>query len=136
MTTNEKRALLKAGVVIPKIVYNDVTRVVLLPPCLLKFDIKSWPTMKSDYEIFNNTAVNSTVLTFLGRYIGLRLMSNSISGDELSFSPSHPIGSYWGSVLQPVWNKQNELLKCKTCRDTGWDGIGYALTCVDCGKTK
>lgn len=132
MTGKEKLALLKSGVIVGKISYGDVTNVILLPHFLLRFDLKSFPSMKTFDEIFHHTAVNTTVLTFNGKYIGLSLMDNSIRGDVLSVSLSHPMSSYWLSILQPIWDEQNKG-KCKTCHGTGWDGIGYTLGCIDCG---
>jgi len=134
MTPKEKSALIKSGVIVGKVEYNDVTNVLLLPQFLFRFDVLSFPSMKTFDEIFNNTAVNTTVLTFLKKDIGLRLMSNSIRGDVLSISLSHPISKYWTSVLQPIWDEQNKG-KCNECWGTGWDGCGYTWSCSECGGT-
>lgn len=132
MTPDERKALLWSGVVIGKIHYNDVTNVILLPQFMWRFDLSTFPSMKTFDEVFHNTASNTTVLTFRGKDIGLRLMSNSIKGDSLSIALSHPASAYWISILQPIWDKQNAD-KCKTCFGSGWDGCGYTLSCAECG---
>jgi len=133
MTKDEKWALLKAGVVINKLNYGGVTNVLLLPQFLLKFDMETFPNMKTFHEIYHATAPNTTVLTYHGKYIGLRLMDySSNKKDSLSFSCNHPATDYWRSILQPIWDEQNKNI-CMTCHGTGWDGETYTLTCMDCG---
>lgn len=131
MTKKEKLALFRAGVVIGKITYNDVTKVLLLPQFLFRFKIQSFPDVKTFDQIFNKTASNTTVFAYRGKDIGLYLRDDA---QILSYSLRHPLAKYWESVLKPVWAEQLKG-KCPTCHGTGWDGIGYTLTCVDCGGT-
>lgn len=130
MKLEERKALLSAGIVIGIIKYNDTTACCLLPKLLFTTQWRSWPNLKTFDEIFHATASNTTALTFFGKDTGLRL-HRVYDNDSVSISTSHPMYQHWLSFLQPVWNKQNEG-KCPTCHGTGWDGIGYTLTCVDC----
>lgn len=132
MTFEERKALMMGGIIIGKIAYRNATNVVLLPNFLLKFDLSSFPDMKTHDEIFRHTATNTTILTFCGKDIGLRFMRDSIKGDDLSVSLSHPASKYLLSILQPIWDEQNKG-KCETCHGSGWDGMGYTLGCIDCG---
>lgn len=138
MTKKELDALKKAGLTIRKIrykydiyPYDGLTKVFLSFGFLLKFDIKLWPNLKTYDEIYHNTASNTSALVFFGKDVGMRLDSN---GDKISVILSHPMAKFWLSILQPIWDEQN-IGKCKTCHGSGWDGIGYTLTCIDCGGT-
>lgn len=135
MLIEEKNALIKAGIIIGKIKYKNTTSTIIFPNLLIKFNLFSWPSMKTFEEIFHNTASNSSILVFMDRDVGLRLIREG-ENDKISVSLSHPMSNYWLSILQPIWDKNNSKIQCRTCNDTGWDGIGYILTCVDCGRNK
>lgn len=131
MRFEERWALTKHGLIIPTIKYGDFSQVILLPLFLLRFPRQDWPEipMYRDFPALPGT--NTCVLVYGKKQIGLSIDSN---GESIGVSLSHPVSKYWLSILQPIWNAHKP--KCPTCRDTGWDGIGYTLTCVDCGKSK
>lgn len=139
MTDKEKSALPKAGLVIVKLNYDDASPVILSPLLLLKHNWREWPSMSTFHEIFHATAQNTTVLTFMGKAVGLSFMAtwdeNHQRIDTISVSSSHPMAKFWLSILQPIWDEQNKG-KCPVCHDTGWDGDGYRLVCWTCGKSK
>lgn len=134
MTKKESIALIKAGIIFGKIKYQSYTKSILSPLILLKSNFKTWPALpKNEWEYRNGYGIGSTtsIISFLGHDVGLHFDSN---GDKISVSLSHPLAKFWLSILQPIWDEQNKG-KCKTCHGSGWDGIGYILTCVDCGGT-
>ena len=127
MRPAESNALKKAGVTMGKIKYYDATEASLSWSFLRKHDWKTWPDLPD--VIQHETATNTSIISYKGKKLGLTHFADN---NSLSVSLSHPLSKFWLSILQPVWDRQNEG-KCKTCHGTGWDGIGYVLTCVDCG---
>jgi hypothetical protein len=98
------------------------------------FNILNWPKMDKwgrteNYPVEAGTNVIN--IRIFGRFTGLTYFKDN---KQISVSLDHPMANYWLSILKPMWEKQNKG-KCKTCNGTGWDGIGYILTCVDCGGT-
>ncbi len=94
---------------------------------LIKTLLTSFPKRRPPWEIGSNTHI----VCVLGREIGLSYDKDT---KMVSVHLNHPLCQHWLAIFKPRWDKQNEG-KCMTCRGTGWDGIGYTLTCVDCGGT-
>lgn len=53
---------------------------------------------------------------------------------KISVRLNHPLSKLWLFVFKPLW-KYKYRNKCKLCYGSGWDGIGYILTCSECGGT-
>jgi len=97
-------------------------------------NILSWPKPAQPGEpdwYYKSPGDNTTIYTFLGREVGLTKCRDN---GYISVQLSHPMADFWLSIFKPIWAKQNEG-KCLTCRGSGWDGIGYTYTCIDCGGT-
>lgn len=88
--------------------------------------MKNWPNTRPRWEIGSNTRI----LSIGGKEIGL---SYNIDDKEYSVHLNHPLAEFWLSIFRPIWTRNNAG-KCKTCGGSGWDGIGYTLSCLDCKK--
>lgn len=127
MNLKEKFALAKAGIIIGTPKYHWNTESVLLPHLLLKFNWISWPNLAK--VVRHEVGTNTSVVSFSGKKVGISIDSN---GEKLGISLDHPMGQYWLSFLQPVWNEMKKD-KCSTCHGSGWDGETYTISCFECG---
>lgn len=102
-------------------------------------NVSSWPDApkSGDWNCYYRTpGINRTIYTFLGKEVGLTKFSDN---GQISVQLEHPMAKFWLSIFEPIWNKKREDAKkagiCPLCCGSGWDGIGYTWTCVDCGGT-
>lgn len=49
------------------------------------------------------------------------------------------MNSLWKWLKTKYFKKELPIkpkeFKCKTCHDTGWDEMGYTLSCIDCNQS-
>jgi len=127
----ELEVLQKSGITIECIRYGNSSEVFLSQKFLQQFDVSSWPTLFKNVWDYDGPGINRSIFSYNGKRVGLSHWSDN---NSISVELYHPMTKYWLSILQPIWDEQN-IGKCRTCNGTGWDGIGYIFTCVDCGGT-